>query len=135
MNASTTVPGGARRQFSRMLVSALLLCALWPQVAQAIPLFNRQTGQNCVACHAGGQFPELTSYGRLFKMTGYTLGQRSAPVSAMVLLSSSKVSDTSKSDDPSADFQKNGSLTFSTASLFLGGRITDSIASTSAASR
>jgi cytochrome c peroxidase len=94
-------------------MSLLLLAAAWPQVARAIPLFNRQTGQNCVACHAGGQFPELTPYGRLFKMTGYTLGQRTVPVSAMALLSASKVSNTSKSDDPGADFQKNGSATLS----------------------
>ena len=61
----------------------------------AVPAFNRQTGQNCLACHAGGQFPELTPYGRMFKMTGYTLGQRALPVSAMALLSYSKVNNTS----------------------------------------
>ena len=48
--------------------------------AHAIPAFNRQTGQNCVACHAGGQFPDLTAYGRLFKLTGYTIGTRSLPL-------------------------------------------------------
>ncbi|MFI4932297.1 MAG: hypothetical protein ACHP83_18790, partial [Burkholderiales bacterium] len=78
----------------------LALVVLLPQQASAIPLFNRQTGQNCVACHAGGQFPELTPYGRLFKMTGYTIGQRTVPVSAMAVVSYSKVADTSKSDDP-----------------------------------
>src|SRR6478736_2835248 len=77
---------------------ALLLLALLPMGAQAIPAFNRQTGQNCVACHAGGQFPELTPYGRLFKLTGYTIGQRALPISAMVVASLSKVADTSKSD-------------------------------------
>ena len=105
----------------------LTLVVLLPQQASAIPLFNRQTGQNCVACHAGGQFPELTPYGRLFKMTGYTIGQRTVPVSAMAVASYSKVADTSKSDDPSADFQKNGSLIMPTASLFLAGKITDNI--------
>jgi hypothetical protein len=107
------------------LVVALLASS--PQPASAIPLFNRQTGQNCIACHAGGQFPELTPYGRLFKMTGYTIGERTVPVSAMAVLSYSKVANTSKSADPSADFQKNGSLIFPTASLFLGGKISDNI--------
>jgi hypothetical protein len=37
----------------------------------------------------------------------------------------SKVADTSKSDDPGADFQKNGSPLFATASLFVGGKIAD----------
>jgi hypothetical protein len=107
-------------------LAALVLLALSLD-AQAIPLFNRQTGQNCVACHAGGQFPELTPYGRLFKLTGYTIGERTVPVSAMAVLSYSKVADTSKSADPSADFQKNGSLIFPTASLFLGGKVSGNV--------
>jgi len=106
---------------------ALVLAAIWPGQAMAIPLFNRQTGQNCVACHAGGQFPELTPYGRLFKMTGYTIGERTVPVSVMALASYVKAANTSKSDDPSADFARNESAIFATASLFLGGKVTDNI--------
>ena len=67
-----------------IFASALLalLCFLYFGTANALPLFSRQTGQNCVACHAGGQYPELTPYGRYFKMTGYTIGQRTdIPVS------------------------------------------------------
>ncbi|SIT51397.1 exported hypothetical protein [Paraburkholderia piptadeniae] len=44
-----------------------LLCLLVAAAVQALPIFARQTGQSCVACHAGGQFPELTPYGRMFK--------------------------------------------------------------------
>ena len=106
----------------------LLVLGLLPGLVQAIPAFNRQTGQNCVACHAGGQFPELTPYGRMFKLTGYTIGQRTIlPISAMALASVSKVANTAKSDDPAGDFQKNGSLIFATASLLGGGRLTDNI--------
>ncbi|MCK9380951.1 MAG: cytochrome C [Sulfuritalea sp.] len=101
---------------------------LVPLDAQALPLFARQTGQNCVSCHAGGQFPELTPYGRMFKLTGYTIGQRVAvPISAMGQITYAKVRDTSKSDDPQADFQKNGSPVFSGGSLFFGGKVTDNI--------
>ena len=95
--------------------------------ALALPSFARQTGQNCVACHAGGQFPELTPYGRFFKMTGYTIGTRVVPLSAMAVLSSAKVRDTSKSDDATADFQKNGAPIFASGSLFLAGKVTDNI--------
>ena len=42
------------------------------QSANALPLYARQTGQQCAACHNG--FPELTPYGRLFKLNGYTFG-------------------------------------------------------------
>src|SRR5471032_2540879 len=84
-----------------------------PLLAHALPAFARQTGQNCVSCHAGGQFPELTPYGRLFKMTGYTIGERTVHLSVMAVVSSAKVRNTTKSDDPSADFFKNGVVTFS----------------------
>jgi hypothetical protein len=106
---------------------AALLSALCCVPAAALPAFARQTGQNCVACHAGGQFPELTPYGRLFKMTAYTIGQRTIPLSAMAVLSNSRVRNTSKSDDPAADFQKNGSTILASASIFLAGKITDNI--------
>jgi len=38
---------------------------------QAVPSFARQTGLSCSACHT--VFPELTSFGRQFKLNGYTL--------------------------------------------------------------
>src|ERR1039458_9365889 len=64
----------ARRVIAGAIAASVLVpLALAPQQAQALPAFARQTGQNCVSCHAGGQFPELTPYGRLFKMTGYTI--------------------------------------------------------------
>ncbi len=106
---------------------ALSLLSLLADSASAIPAFNRQTGQNCVACHAGGQFPELTPYGRLFKLTGYTIGERALPVSAMAVLSLSRVANTAKSDDPAVDFAKNNKPILATASLLLGGKVTDNI--------
>ncbi len=108
-------------------ILAALLGASLPQAAMALPVFARQTGQNCMACHAGGQFPELTSYGRMFKMTGYTIGARTIPFSVMGVVSNSQVADTTKSDDPGADFQKNKQTIFATGSLFLAGKVTDNI--------
>ncbi len=126
---------GSSRRFAaipRMPLSlvagvAIAAAALWPANSMALPVFARQTGQNCQACHAGGQFPELTQYGRLFKLTGYTMGQRTVPLSAMAVVSDSHVFNTSKSDDPKADFQKNNSLIFATASVFLAGKVTNNI--------
>src|SRR5487761_2297133 len=108
--ATMTLKIKVARTLIAVSAAAAALLALAPQQAQALPAFARQTGQNCVACHAGGQFPELTPYGRLFKMTGYTIGQRELPLSMMGVVSASKVRNTSKSDNPPADFQKNGSL-------------------------
>jgi hypothetical protein len=115
------------RSFSIALIIALLSAAT---TVQAIPAFNRQTGQNCVACHAGGQFPELTPYGRLFKLTGYTIGERAVPLSVMGVVSYNKTSSTSSPDpefDRAATFPKDGNLIFQTASAFVGGRITDNL--------
>ena len=39
--------------------------------ATTVPSFARQTGLACSACHY--QFPQLTPFGRLFKLNGYTL--------------------------------------------------------------
>jgi hypothetical protein len=89
--------------------------------AYAVPSFARQTGQNCVACHAGGQFPELTPYGRIFKLTGYTIGERAFPLSAMGVASYNKTKGTAGVDP--AIFPKDGNLIFSTASVFLAGKI------------
>jgi hypothetical protein len=51
--------------------SALMLVA---QQARAIPPFARQTGLACEACHTLP--PELTPFGRRFKLNGYTLTTR-----------------------------------------------------------
>src|SRR5580700_11576801 len=51
--------------------SALMLVA---QPASAVPPFARQTGLACEACHTVP--PELTAFGRRFKLSGYTLTTR-----------------------------------------------------------
>lgn len=110
--------------------AALILltqCLLIPLTANALPAFARQTGQNCVACHTGGQFPELTPYGRMFKLTGYTIGKRDIPLSVMGVINAAKVKDLSKSDAPSADFQKNGDPVFASGSVFIAGKVTENI--------
>jgi hypothetical protein len=61
----------------RLLLSSGWIGALLVLVsitnAHALPSFARQTGQACVACHTS--WPELTPYGRYFKLSGYTLGR------------------------------------------------------------
>ncbi|HEX7645438.1 MAG TPA: cytochrome C [Burkholderiaceae bacterium] len=113
----------------RCLAAVLLAGCLIPDVAQAIPIYARQTGQNCLACHAGGQFPELTPYGRMFKLTGYTMGSRTeVPLAVMAAISGSSVSSkTPGTGDAYADFPQNGLAKFTTASLFAGGKLTDNL--------
>lgn len=54
------------------LLGIVLPALLWPRPARAIPAFAAQTRQPCSACHIG--FPQLTPYGRLFKLQGYVAG-------------------------------------------------------------
>jgi hypothetical protein len=125
--------GAVQCRFLRtaVLLSAMLGAAatLLPIDSHAIPLFARQTGQNCVSCHAGGQFPELTPYGRKFKLTGYTMGSRpEIPFALMAVISGAKVSSrTPGSGDVAGDFPQDGIVHFTTASLFFGGKITDNL--------
>ena len=107
-----------------------IVAGLLPIDASALPLFARQTGQNCLSCHAGGQFPELTAYGRKFKLTGYTMGERATiPLAVMGVASASKVASTAGSTDVGADFPHDGQFEFTTASLLCCGKITDNIGS------
>lgn len=47
-----------------------------PPAANALPSFARQTGQKCAACHVSGSWPQLTPWGRFFKLSGYTAGKK-----------------------------------------------------------
>ena len=44
------------------------------RTAQAVPSFVEQTGQPCTMCHVGAFGPQLTPFGRAFKIGGYTQG-------------------------------------------------------------
>lgn len=52
------------------LVLLAFLASLCPD-ARAVPSFTRQTGLACTVCHSNP--PELTAFGRKFKLDGYTL--------------------------------------------------------------
>ena len=55
----------------RSLLWVLLMLGLTGCLSplQALPSFSRQTGLSCEACHTA--YPELTAYGRNFKLNGY----------------------------------------------------------------
>ncbi len=55
--------------FGLLIAAGLLALSSGP--AEALPSYARQTGQPCAACHT--IIPELTPFGRRFKIGGYTL--------------------------------------------------------------
>ena len=68
------------------IVTIWLSLAISSRPASAVPSFARQTGQPCAACHTA--FPELTPFGRRFKLSGYTLqggDTKLPPVSGMIM--------------------------------------------------
>ena len=100
---------------------------------EVIPSFTRQTGLACNVCHT--TFPQLTPFGRRFKLNGYTLtglqvveagdtAKRSLridlvpPVSAMVMASGTRI----KTAQPGT--QNNNVELPDQLSLFLGEEIT-----------
>ncbi len=91
-----------------------------PRVAQAVPAFAQQTGQPCKSCHVGGFGPELTPFGREFKLGGYTLrAHASVPIAAMAIAS---YTHTRKAQDPAPEhLSKNNNLTLDEAAMFIAG--------------
>lgn len=108
----------AMRLLLSFLGAAAMLAAA-SGTASAVPSFARQTGQPCSACHT--VVPELTPFGRRFKLGGYTLGGAegmTAPIAAMAIGS---FSHTSK--DQNTPLKPNNNFTLDQASLFYGGKI------------
>lgn len=59
-----------KRLIFGLVLGGMAAGLLAPQ-AEAVPSFARQTGLACATCHT--VFPELTAFGRMFKLNGYTL--------------------------------------------------------------
>jgi hypothetical protein len=101
---------------------ALVVAAAVTRPAVAVPAFAQQTGQPCKACHVGGFGPELTPFGREFKIGGYTLRTKpSIPIAAMAL---SSFTHTRKDQEPAPEhLSRNDNLVLDQASLFLAGGV------------
>jgi hypothetical protein len=91
------------------------------QPAQAVPAYAEQTSQDCKSCHVGGFGPQLTNFGREFKLRGYTLrAKNNIPLSAMAV--ASFVSTAKSQDEPPTDHSKrNNNLAFDEGSIFVAG--------------
>jgi hypothetical protein len=112
-----------------MRVVTVLCFLLGLEHAYAVPSFARQTGLSCNVCHSNA--PELTTFGRNFKLKGYVLTDMTAsdkvgnnkdlllskyiPLSALIL-----ISDTAfQANQPSS--QNNSAGFPQQLSIFLAG--------------
>ena len=113
------------KAISLAVTTAITVFAATP--ASAVPAFAQQTGLRCQACHIGGLGPQLTDFGRKFKMGGYTQRVSDAftpPVSAMAV--ASFVNTAKDQESPPADhYATNNNFTLDEASIFLAGGIGD----------
>jgi hypothetical protein len=129
----------------RLAVGQCLLVGLsliFGAPAWAVPSFARQTGMSCAACHT--VFPELTPFGREFKLNGYvmdnirqvtgidtenrsTLALNSIPpVSAMLQISYTHTASALPDSAVSGALAKDGEVLFpQQVSLFYAGKIAD----------
>ena len=109
-------------------VVALVILAggtLAPRVAVALPSFARQTDQACTACHIGGFGPQLTPYGRQFKMQGYTESAGNTWIPPLSVMDIGSFTRTKKSqpDRPADGFSRNDNFNNDELSMFYAGRI------------
>lgn len=116
------------REFPAPLVATWILavCIGIPVDARAVPSFARQTGMPCQACHTA--FPELTPFGREFKLEGYTLSNEESrlPPVAIELQGAPGFTQTN-TDQPEgalpSRFKNNDNFSINQVSLFWAGRL------------
>src|ERR1700747_1469325 len=109
-----------------LVLTAILVIGLDPRRANSLPLYARQTGQPCAACHTA--FPELTPFGRRFKLGGYTMGggDSSFPIAVMLQPAFTRT-EVGQPGGAAPHFGPNNNFAMQEVSLFTGGRITDNI--------
>ncbi len=126
--------------FAAGLAVTAIAMMLAPGRALAVPSFARQTGMACEACHT--VFPELTPFGRRFKLNGYTIDNlpqvsgisptreqtlvlnQLPPLSFMFQTSYTSTKSALPDTQLPGELAKNGQVLFpQQASLFYAGRI------------
>ena len=116
-------------QRSALVIAILLGSIVATTRARALPSFAAQTGEPCTTCHIGAFGPQLTPFGRAFKIGGYTQtgGEGLAsqiPFSAF--LQGSFTHTGQNQPGPAAPFfGDNNNFAVDQVSLFLAGRLSD----------
>jgi hypothetical protein len=106
------------------LALALIAAGGLPLAAHAVPSFAVQTGSPCSSCHVGGFGPQLTPYGRAFKLHGYTTrsGGFTVPISAMAVASYIRT-NRDQDSPPAPHYGVNNNASIDQVSLFVAGGV------------
>lgn len=122
----------ARRAFAAAVVIVGGLAAATD--AGAIPSMARQTGYTCAQCHT--VFPELTPFGRQFKLGGYTdtsstwdekRAVERLPLSAGLQVSRTSTRSTSAGGTVPEDFPQDRKIIAQTVAGYWGGRVMNNV--------
>ena len=113
-----------------VIVIAVLAAVMTAPRADAVPAFAQQTGEPCTTCHIGGFGPQLTAFGRAFKIGGYTQRggegwQSHIPLAATVLTSFTHTGSSVPADQVTHHFNDNNNFALDQVSAFLAGGIGD----------
>jgi hypothetical protein len=105
------------------------LVALRAGPAEALPAYARQTGQPCAMCHTA--FPELTPFGRRFKIGGYTLqgGDWQGPPLAAMVMTGFTHTNSPQDAPPAPGLHTNDNLVSQQVSGFIAGKLYGNVGS------
>ena len=101
---------------------AALIC-LSVKPAAALPAYARQTGQPCASCHTA--FPELTPFGRRFKIGGYTMqgGDWEGPPLSAMYMAGFTHTESPQDSPPAPGLRTNDNLVSQQVSGFIAGKL------------
>ena len=114
------------------LLSLILPSLFYSSGASAVPSFMRQTGKECGECHT--VYPQLTPFGREFKLRGYTLSTPKPddaplldkiPISGLLQVSRTATSNTGTPGATDDNFPRDRDTIIQAAGVYYGGKITD----------
>jgi hypothetical protein len=110
------------RGLAPWVIGLIILLGFQPD-ARALPSYARQTGQQCAACHNG--FPELTPYGRLFKLNGYVFGGGQSDALPFAVMTYASITHTQVDQPGGASqwFGPNNNIAVDQTAVFYGGAI------------
>lgn len=121
-SAKLRLPVG-RRIVSLAAWLLFVASAGWPTVVSALPSFARQMEMQCIVCHT--EFPELTAFGRQFKLSGYTMsaGQSKLPPIAFMVQPSWTHTQKAQAGGAAPGFSANDNYATTQTSVFYAGRL------------
>jgi hypothetical protein len=112
-----------------LVVAVVFIVSLMrAHVAFAVPSFAEQTGQPCAACHVGAFGPQLTPFGRDFKLNGYVASDGKNHFPPLAMTAQGSFTNTQDAQQPPVPhYAPNNNATLDQASFYYAGRILPSL--------